>query len=140
MKKLACGFVLALSLHAGVTRGADWTFNMKIDVSSIHPDGKLFAHCYVSPVNEFVQFGNTDQLEAQVEVPLQNHAFHGTVAVPLSSPAGKDPNIQKYWQCGLRIFKTPGVAAWPTQDASTPVWARAKSGVPFKPYLSGPLP
>jgi hypothetical protein len=106
------------------------TLQVPVNVQNLHPDiGSISVQCFITPTSSF---GRTD-------LPVSNHAFHGTVNVQIKV---KDSNAiaAKGYQCKLLLFPTEGAGLTPSQGTAAPQQAQAKPGTPFVPMVEGSLP
>ncbi len=135
----APGFLaLNLALAGTASAAADFTFNVKVDLDSVHQDVQIVqVNCQVSSSAVFDVPADT-VAQGYMNVPLQNGAYHGTLAVSASHGVGKDPGLGKVYRCDLFLAKT-NVFNWPQQGANVEMWKRAKDGTTLKYTISGPV-
>lgn len=129
---------LNLALAGAAAAAADFTFNVKVDLDSIHQDVQTVqVNCQVSSSAVFDVPGDT-VAQGFMNVPLQSGAYHGTLVVSASHGQGKDPSLGKNYRCDLLLAKA-NAFNYPQQGANVELWKRAKDGTTLKYTISGPV-
>lgn len=114
--------VVALaSLAATRLSAADFTFNVPVNISNLHPGvDEVRIQCAVTKGYDF----GTGPLRPHPDLIAWGHkslgkpvsGYSGTVAVTIDSLPGKDPAEGKMYKCKLLLMKS-GASYEPTYDA-----------------------
>lgn len=130
---LAC--VLA-PLMPGQAQAQAFSFNVPLDVKDIHP-----KYTYVKVTCKVIAANGVDEVGRHSSfVPLQSHAFNGTVSVPVDPAAGKNALDGTRYYCDAHYCTA-------AEDASCVNAARmdipenkVQPGAAFSPGVHGDIP
>lgn len=128
------------SLVATGLSAADFTFNVPVKISYLHPNAdEVKVQCTVSKSTDFSGSPGTDQIAwGQKSLGKPIGGYSGTVVVAIDALPGKDPAAGNHYKCRILVVKS-NVNNEPVFNAPE-TYYRAKSGTALKTSVTGSVP
>lgn len=132
--------VAALASLAATLSAADFTFNVPVKISNLHPNAdEVRIQCTVSKSTDFSGSPGTDQIAwGQKSLGKPIGGYSGTVVVSINALPGRDPAEGNHYKCRILVVKS-NLTNEPVFNAPE-TYYKAKSGTPLKTSVTGSVP